>query len=102
MQSMLPRRRDWATEYDGWKDTAFDDEPIVYIWADGVHSGLRGEDDKLCALVIIGVMACGQKRFLAIHCPAGDCKAICREGRMGFASPHRVGARFCSTSKAEG
>jgi putative transposase len=108
-------KRDWATEYDGWKDAAFDDEPIVYIWAasrrlpaiaclpvDGVHSGLRGEDDKLCALVIIGVTARGQKRFLAIHCPADDCTAICREGRMGCASPRRVGARFCSTSKAGG
>jgi hypothetical protein len=67
MQSMLPKRRDWAKEYDGWKDTAFDDELIVYIWADGVHSGLRGEDDKLCALVIVGVTARGKKRFLAIE-----------------------------------
>ena len=60
-------KRDWATEYDGWKDAAFDDEPIVYIWADGVYSGLRGEDDKLCALVIVGVTARGKKRFLAIE-----------------------------------
>ena len=34
---------------------------------DGVHSGLRGEDDKLCALVIIGVTTCGTKRILAIE-----------------------------------
>jgi putative transposase len=95
-------KRAWATEYDGWKDAAFDDEPIVYIWADGVHSGLRGEADKLCALVIIGVTARGQKRFLAIHCPADDCTAIYREGRTGCASPRRVGARFCSASKAGG
>jgi putative transposase len=60
-------KRDWAKEYDGWKDAAFDDEPIVYIWADGVYSGLRGEDDKLCALVIVGVTARGKKRFLAIE-----------------------------------
>jgi hypothetical protein len=40
-------KRYWATEYDGWKDAAFDDEPIVYIWADRVHSGLRGEYDRL-------------------------------------------------------
>ena len=60
-------KRDWAKEYDGWKDAAFDDESIVYIWADGVYSGLRGEDDKLCALVIVGVTARGQKRFLAIE-----------------------------------
>ena len=60
-------KRDWAKEYEGWKDAALDDEPIVYIWADGVHSGLRGEDDKLCALVIVGVTARGKKRFLAIE-----------------------------------
>ena len=59
-------KRDWAKEYDGWRDAAFDDEPIVYVWADSVHSGLRGEDDKLCALVIIGVTARGKKRFLGM------------------------------------
>ena len=41
-------------------------EPFM-IWADGVRSGLRGEDDKLCALVIVGVTARGKKRFLAIE-----------------------------------
>lgn len=60
-------KRDWAKEYDGWRDADLDDEPIVYIWADGVHSGLRGENDKLCALVIVGVTAHGKKRFLAIE-----------------------------------
>ena len=60
-------KRGWAAEYDGWRKTALDDEPIVYIWADGVHSGLRGTDDKLCALVIVGVTVRGKKRFLAIE-----------------------------------
>ena len=60
-------KRDWAQEYAGWREAALDDEPVVYIWADGVHSGLRGENDKLCALVIVGVTARGKKRFLAIE-----------------------------------
>jgi putative transposase len=59
-------KQNWAKEYKGWKDAELDDEPIVHIWADGVHSGLRGEADKLCTLVIIGVTALGKKRFLAI------------------------------------
>jgi putative transposase len=37
------------------------------VWADGIYSGLRAEDAKLCALVIIGVNARGEKRFLAIE-----------------------------------
>ena len=49
------------------RDADLVDEPIVYIRADGVHSGLRGENDKLCALVIVGVTALGQKRLPAIE-----------------------------------
>jgi putative transposase len=60
-------KQDWAKEYEGWRNTQLDKEPIVYIWADGIYSGLRGEDDKLCALVIVGVNARGQKQFLAIE-----------------------------------
>lgn len=37
------------------------------VWADGVYSGLRAEDAKLCALVIIGVNERGEKHFLAIE-----------------------------------
>ena len=78
-------KRDWAKEYDGWRDADLEDETIVYIWADGVHSGLRGENDKLCALVIVGVMACGQKRLPAIGDEVRESAQSWREG--------------CSTSK---
>lgn len=27
----------------------------MYLWADGIYSGLRAEDEKLCLLVVIGV-----------------------------------------------
>ncbi len=27
----------------------------VYLWADGIYSGLRAEHQKLCVLVVIGV-----------------------------------------------
>lgn len=36
----------------------------MYLWADGVYSGLRAEDAKLCALVIIGVDEQGQMQRL--------------------------------------
>ena len=55
--------RDWAQEPGGRVDTALDDGPIAYIWADGVHSGLRVEDHKFCALVVVGVTARCKKRF---------------------------------------
>lgn len=57
----------WAQQYQDWCHKRLDKDRWVYIWADGIYSGLRGEDDKLCALVIIGVNERGEKHFLAIE-----------------------------------
>ena len=57
----------WADEYQHWNDTRLDTDRWVYVWADGVYSGLRAEQIKLCALVIIGVNERGEKHFLAIE-----------------------------------
>ncbi len=57
----------WGQEYNSWCEAPLDDEEWVYIWADGVYSGLRGESDKLCALVVIGVNTRGDKHYLAIE-----------------------------------
>ncbi len=57
----------WAQEYRNWCEEPLDKDRWVYVWADGVYSGLRAEQTKLCALVIIGVNERGQKHFLAIE-----------------------------------
>ena len=57
----------WADEYRQWNQDRLGKERWVYVWADGVYSGLRAEQSKLCALVVIGVNARGEKRFLAIE-----------------------------------
>lgn len=57
----------WAEEYRDWNARRLDLDRWVYIWADGVYSGLRAEQAKLCALVIIGVNERGEKHFLAIE-----------------------------------
>jgi len=56
----------WANEYKDWKKKSLEKDQWVYVWADGVYSGLRGEQDKLCCLVVIGVNERGEKHFLAI------------------------------------
>ena len=60
-------KKAWANEYKEWSTRRLDDDRWVYVWADGIYSGLRSEDAKLCALVIIGVNAHGEKHFLAIE-----------------------------------
>ena len=57
----------WAQDYRDWSEQRLDQDRWVYVWADGVYSGLRAEQIKLCALVVIGVNERGEKRFLAIE-----------------------------------
>ena len=57
----------WSQEYRSWCEGRLDKDRWVYVWADGVYSGLRAEQTKLCALVVIGVNARGEKHFLAIE-----------------------------------
>ena len=38
----------------------------VYLWVDGIHLGIRLDEDKLCLLVMIGVRADGHKELVAL------------------------------------
>jgi putative transposase len=61
-------KQTWGKEYEDWRSAkGLEKDDWVYIWADGIYSGLRGEETKLCALVIIGVNVRGEKHFLAIE-----------------------------------
>lgn len=60
-------KQQWSQEYEKWRARRLDKDRWVYVWADGVYSGLRAEEAKLCALVIIGVNERGEKHFLAIE-----------------------------------
>jgi len=60
-------KQQWQEDYRGWSERRLDGERWVYWWVDGIYSGLRGEHERLCALVVMGVNERGQKRFLAIE-----------------------------------
>ena len=60
-------KQQWADEYQVWSRKGLDRDRWVYLWVDGIYSGLRASDAKLCALVVIGVNARGEKQFLAIE-----------------------------------
>ena len=60
-------KQTWAQEYLSWTEERLEQDQWGAIWADGVYSGLRSEQAKLCALIIIGVNERGEKHFLAIE-----------------------------------
>ena len=56
----------WTEAYTTWTQRDLSGEHYVYVWADGIYSTLRGEDDRLCLLILIGVNERGEKRLLAL------------------------------------
>ncbi len=57
----------WREEYDLWRQRRLDADHWVYIWVDGIYSGLRAEQQRLCALVVIGMNVQGEKHLLAME-----------------------------------
>lgn len=60
-------KSEWASEYGAWMKRDLSGRHYVYGWADGIHTGLRQEDDaRQCLLVIIGVTPDGRKELVTI------------------------------------
>lgn len=78
-------KRDWWGEYRDWQKRGLDDD-WAYLWADGIHSGLRGDGGRLCVLVVIGVNARGGKRFPAIEDGVRESARSWREVLTGLKS----------------
>jgi putative transposase len=54
-------------EYRAFRERDLSERDYVYVWVDGVHFRIRLEEDRLCALVMIGVRPDGTKELIAIE-----------------------------------
>jgi putative transposase len=56
----------WEDEYDRWSKRSLQGKAYVYVWADGVHTNIRLEDDRQCLLVLMGATKEGNKELIAV------------------------------------
>jgi putative transposase len=56
----------WQEEYRRFAGRDLSGADYVYIWVDGIHFGVRLDQDRVCTLVIIGVRADGKKELVAL------------------------------------
>ena len=60
-------KSEWAIEHAAWMKRDQAANRYVYWWADGIHTGLRQEEDaRQCLLVIIGVTPDGRKELVTL------------------------------------
>jgi transposase-like protein len=85
----------WEKEYTAFRQRDLAGREYVYVWVDGVHFNIRLEDDRLCALVMIGARPNGEKELLAVEDgyreSAESWKALLRDlKRRGMTTPPLV------------
>jgi putative transposase len=56
----------WQDEQKAFAKRSLADRDYVYVWVDGIHFNVRLQEERLCALVIVGVRADGTKELVAI------------------------------------
>ena len=57
----------WRRDYEAWSKRDLSGQRFVYIWADGIYSNVRLDDERQCLLVVMGALEDGRKQLLAVH-----------------------------------
>jgi transposase-like protein len=56
----------WEQEYNDWSKRSLGEKEYVYVWADGIHTNIRLEEDRQCILVLMGATKDGKKELIAM------------------------------------
>ena len=56
----------WEQEYEDWSKRSLEDKEYVCVWADGIHTNIRLEEDRQCILVLMGATKEGKKELIAM------------------------------------
>jgi len=56
----------WEQEYEAWSKRSLEGKEYVYVWADGIHTNIRLEEDRQCLLVLMGATKDGKKELIAM------------------------------------
>lgn len=56
----------WQDEHVHWEQRSLAHKQYVYVWADGIHFGVRLEQANQCILVVIGATPEGRKELVAL------------------------------------
>jgi transposase-like protein len=57
----------WQQDYEAFRKRDLAGKRYAYLFADGIHFRIRLEEDRLCALVLIGVCEDGSKELVAVE-----------------------------------
>jgi len=60
-------KKSWTTQFDEWNARDLSKVQFTYFFADGIYQEIRGDNPKICVLVLMGVDEKGKKHLISIE-----------------------------------
>jgi transposase-like protein len=60
-------KKSWSKEFDEWNQRDLTKVRFTYLFADGIYQEIRGDNPKICVLVLMGVDEKGKKHLISIE-----------------------------------
>ena len=76
-------KRSWTREFNEWNTRDLSKVTFTYLFADGIYQEIRGDNPKICVLVLMGVDTQGRKHLIAIEDGTRESTQSWREVLLG-------------------
>jgi transposase-like protein len=60
-------KKSWTAQFNEWQQRDLSKIHFTYLFADGVYQEIRGDNPKICVLVLMGVDDKGKKHLIALE-----------------------------------
>jgi transposase-like protein len=60
-------KKSWTKEFNEWNTRDLSKVTLTYLFADGIYQEIRGDNPKICVLVLMGVDTQGKKHLISIE-----------------------------------
>ena len=76
-------KKSWTTQFNEWNARDLSKVRFTYLFADGIYQEIRGDNPKICVLVLMGVDDHGKKHLIAIEDGVRESTQSWREVLLG-------------------
>ena len=76
-------KKSWTKEFDEWSRRDLSKVTFTYLFADGIYQEIRGDNPKICVLVLMGVDEKGKKHLIALDDGVRESTQSWREVLLG-------------------
>jgi putative transposase len=92
----------WTKEFHQWQSRDLSETTFIYLYADGIYQKIRGDNPKICVLVLMGVDEDGKKHLIALEDGVRESTQSWREVLLGAKARGMNAAKLATGDGAMG